>query len=49
MKQLIITPVDAHAQQGVKNVLAYLAKISGDKIITGQHTQSMAQEELHHI
>ena len=49
MPNLITTPVDPHAQQGVKNVLQYLAEISGTKIITGQHTQSMAQEEMHHI
>ena len=49
MKPLITAPVNPNAQQGVKNGMAYLAEISGYKIITGQHTQSMAQEEMHHI
>lgn len=46
MSDKIFTPVNKNAQQGVKNVLKYLSDISGDKIVTGQHTQSMAQEEL---
>lgn len=49
MNTRISTPVDPLAQQGAKNLLAYLADISGDKIITGQHTQSMGTEEMHHI
>ena len=49
MANLITTPVDPHAQQGVRNVMNYLAQLSGDKIVTGQHTQSMAMEEMHHI
>lgn len=49
MKDLITTPVNPQAQPGARNVLRYLAEISGDKIITGQHTLTMAQEELHHI
>lgn len=37
---------DKNAVQEVRNVLDYLYEISGKKIITGQHTQTMAQEEL---
>lgn len=49
MTDKIYTPRNENAQQGVRNVMKLLADISCDKIITGQHTQSMAQEELHHI
>ena len=40
---------DKNAVQEVRNVLDYLSDIGGKKIITGQHTQTMAQEELHNI
>lgn len=40
---------DKDAVQEVRNVLDYLSEISGKKIITGQHTQTMEQEELHSI
>jgi hypothetical protein len=40
---------DKNAVQEVRNVLDYLSEIRGKKIITGQHTQTMAQEELHNI
>jgi mannan endo-1,4-beta-mannosidase len=33
----------------VKAVLKYLSELSGRGIITGQHTQSIAQKELHYI
>ena len=49
MSDLIKTPCNKNAQQGVRNILGYLAGISGDKIVTGQHTQTMAMEELAHI
>lgn len=49
MSDKLFTPVNPSAQQGVKNVLKYLSDISGEKVVTGQHTQSMAQEELHKI
>ena len=49
MSDKLFTPVNPNARQCVKNVLKYLSDISGDKIVTGQHTQSMAQEELHKI
>ena len=39
-------PCDPMAGQEVKNVLEYLAGISGKKVITGQHTQTMDMEEL---
>ncbi|MBQ4225844.1 MAG: beta-mannosidase [Oscillospiraceae bacterium] len=38
-------PVDKNAIPESENVLRYLADINGKKIITGQHTQTMAQEE----
>lgn len=43
------TPSNPNAQECVKNVMKYLADITYDKIVTGQHTQTMAQEELHRI
>ena len=49
MNQLITTPVNPMAQQGARNVLRFLVEISGDRVVTGQHTQTMAQEELHKI
>lgn len=42
-------PCDSHAMPCVHRLLTYLASIEGRGILTGQHTQSMAQEELHHI
>lgn len=45
----ITTPCNKNAQRCVKNVMEFLAGISGDKIVTGQHTQTMAMEELEHI
>ena len=42
-------PTNANALPCVRTVMQYFARISGEKIITGQHTQSMAQEELHYI
>lgn len=49
MSDKIVTPCDAKAQECVKNVMQYLADITCKKIITGQHTQTMEQEELHYI
>lgn len=43
------TPSNPNAQDCVKRVMEYLAKISGDSIITGQHTQDMVQPELKKI
>ena len=49
MSDKIYTPQNKNAQQCVKNVMKYLSDITYEKMVTGQHTQSMAQEELHHI
>ena len=49
MKDLIKIPCNKNSQQCVRNVMSFLADISGDKIVTGQHTQTMEMEELHHI
>ena len=49
MSDKLYSPVNKNAQECVKNVLKYLSEISYNKIITGQHTQTMAQEELHKI
>lgn len=38
-------PADKNAIEEVKNVLRYLCGINGRMILTGQHTQTMAQEE----
>lgn len=42
-------PADKKAIAEVENVLRYLADINGKMIITGQHTQTMAQEERFNI
>lgn len=49
MSDKLYTSSNPNAQQGVRNVLKYLSDITYEKIITGQHTQTMAQEELHLI
>ena len=46
---MISTPVNKNAIKEVKEVLAYLAKLEGKGIITGQHTQTLEQEELSKI
>ena len=43
---MITTPCNPHAIKEVKNVIEYLGEIEGKGIITGQHTQTMEQEEL---
>lgn len=49
MSDKIYTSVNPNAQDCVKNVMKYLSDITYKQIITGQHTQTMAQEELVHI
>lgn len=49
MSDKIYIPCNPDAQEGVKNVMKYLSDITYHKVVTGQHTQSMGQEELHHI
>lgn len=49
MSDKIYLPQNKNAQQCVKNVMKYLSDITYEKIVTGQHTQSMDQEELYHI
>ena len=39
----------ADALPSVHTVLRYLRAIEGKGILTGQHTQTMEQEELRHI
>ncbi len=43
------TPCVKNASDEVKSVLNYLKEISGKAIITGQHTQTVLQEELLYI
>ena len=43
------TPANPSALPCVHRVMEYLAGLAGNGILTGQHTQTMAQEELHHI
>ena len=43
------TPANPNALPCVHWVMEYLAGLAGNGILTGQHTQTMAQEELHHI
>ncbi len=49
MSEKVYKPVNENAQECVKNVMKYLSDISFKKIITGQHTQTMKQEELEYI
>ncbi|MCH5269224.1 MAG: beta-mannosidase [Lachnospiraceae bacterium] len=49
MSDKLFTPSNPNAQECVKNVMEYLSDITYDKIVTGQHTQTMAWEELHRI
>ena len=44
-----ITPTNPHALPSVHAVMSYLGSLSGHGILTGQHTQTRAQEELLHI
>ena len=43
------TPSNKNMQEEARRVLEFLAKISADKIITGQHTQTLDPEELRYI
>ena len=43
---MVTTPCNPHAIKEVRNVMEYLSEIEGKGIITGQHTQTMEQEEL---
>ena len=49
MGDKIFLPQNKNAQECVKNVMKYLSDITYEKVITGQHTQTMEQEELHYI
>lgn len=49
MSDRICIPQNKNALPCVKKVMKYLADITCKRVITGQHTQSMAQEELHYI
>lgn len=42
-------PCNPNASEEVRSVLNYFHEIQGTGIITGQHTQTMAQEELNYI
>ena len=44
----ISTPVNPNAQSCVHRMLTYLAQLSGNGILTGQHTKTRGMEELHH-
>ncbi|MDE7193192.1 MAG: glycoside hydrolase family 26 protein [Oscillospiraceae bacterium] len=49
MSDKIYIPCNKNASEYVKNVLKYLSDITFKVVITGQHTQTMAQEELRYI
>ena len=49
MSDKIFIPVNPDAQDCVRNVLKYLSDITYKQIVTGQHTQTMDQEELEYI
>ncbi len=42
-------PCNPNASAEVKNVMKYLAEITGKGLITGQHTKTLKQEDLHKI
>ncbi|MBR3526004.1 MAG: beta-mannosidase [Lachnospiraceae bacterium] len=44
-----IIPTNKESQECVKSVMKYLAEISGERIVTGQHTQTIPMEELQKI
>lgn len=46
---MISTPCNQNAIEEVRNVMEYLEKLEGKGILTGQHTQTLAQEELEKI
>ena len=39
-------PVNAQATPNAKKLLQYLSEIGGKKIVTGQHTQTVAMEGI---
>ena len=47
--EINIEPSNSASQPCVINVMRYLAEIAGDRIVTGQHTQTMAVEEVEKI
>lgn len=49
MSDKLFIPTNKNAQESVKNVMKYLSDITYNKVLTGQHTQTMAMEELHYI
>ena len=49
MSDKMYTPCNSEALPCVRNVMKYLSDITYKSVVTGQHTQTMAQEELHHI
>ena len=49
MSDKLYVPQNKNAQECVKNVMKYLSDITYERVITGQHTQTMEQEELHYI
>lgn len=49
MSDKLYYPCNKNSQDGVKNVLKFMSDITYKKVITGQHTQTMAMEEMHHI
>ena len=46
---MITEPINKCSIPEVRNVLAYFDSIEGNAILTGQHTQTMAQPELKQI
>ena len=49
MTRKLDIPSNIDAQPCVRNVMMFLADIVGDRIVAGQHTQTMAMEELEKI
>ncbi|MBQ6676356.1 MAG: beta-mannosidase, partial [Ruminococcus sp.] len=49
MSDRSFAPVNKNAQSEVRNVLKYLSDITYQKLLTGQHVQTLAMEELETI
>ncbi|MED9905184.1 MAG: glycosyl hydrolase [Lachnospiraceae bacterium] len=45
----VMMPVNLHATENAKKLLKYLSEIGGQRIITGQHTKTVAMEEIAEI
>lgn len=45
----MMIPINPNATEKAKQLLSYLHQIAGNRIITGQHTQTNPMEEIEYI